>query len=663
MPTLDELVFALKTFASAMLALYLACWLGLDNPYWAMTTAFIVAQPLTGAMRSKAAYRFAGTFAGGTAAVVMVPTLVNAPVLLCLAIALWIGLCLYLSLLDRSPRAYMFMLAGYTAGIIGLASVGTPGDIFTTALTRVEEISLGIACTTIIGTLVFPRALGPVLVSRMVAWLKPGQDWAVAALTGAPEDAEMRVRRRRLAAEAADIAMMTSQLSYDTSHLQDATRHMARLRIYALSLMPVLSSVADRVAQLRAAGGIDPALKELLAASADWVKSGGPEDAGPLHAQIEAMQKTAGSHGWANLIRTSLLERLNELVSIIRHARAIRRHVAEGDPAPENALVEAEFIAVAAQLKDHGLALLSAAAAATALLTVCAFWIFTAWPAGGGAAVMVAVACSFFAAQDDPAPAIALMLRNTIIVTMAAFVYEFAILPRVETFGALALVLLPAIMVIGVLISRPATFGTGMVLGAFGSTDLALGNGYAGNVPVYLNNALAVIMGLAAALVVTKLMRSVGAAWSANRLLRAGWRDIARAAEHGGVERAVLTGVMMDRLGLLMPRLAAVSPGADIAAADMLLDLRVGLNVLALHRERGCDKLAPVLAGVAAHYRGNPLAAPDPALLQKIDAAMAALPPNKARALMVLVGLRSVLFPAAPAPKFCEEREKEDVLF
>jgi hypothetical protein len=83
--------------------------------------------------------------------------------------------------------------------------------------------------------------------------------------------------------------------------------------------------------------------------------------------------------------------------------------------------------------------------------------------------------------------------------------------------------------------------------------------------------------------------------------------------------------------------------------------------VLALHREHGCDKLAPVLAGVAAHYRGNPLTAPDPSLLQKIDAAMAALPPNQSRALMMLVGLRSVLFPAAAEPEFC--KEKEDVLF
>jgi uncharacterized membrane protein YccC len=39
--------------------------------------------------------------------------------LLSLALACWVGLCLYVSLLDRTPRSYVFMLAGYTAGLIG----------------------------------------------------------------------------------------------------------------------------------------------------------------------------------------------------------------------------------------------------------------------------------------------------------------------------------------------------------------------------------------------------------------------------------------------------------------------------------------------------------------------------------------------------------------
>ena len=122
--------------------------------------------------------------------------------------------------------------------------------------------------------------------------------------------------------------------------------------------------------------------------------------------------------------------------------------------------------------------------------------------------------------------------------------------------------LLPAALVIGVLVSRPATFMSGMIMGAFGPTMLALNNGYAGNFAAYVNASLAIIGGVAAALVVTRLIRSVGAAWSAKRLQRAAWRDIATVAQtKGAADRAALTGVMVQRLGQMMPRLAAVRRG------------------------------------------------------------------------------------------------------
>jgi len=674
-PKPDEVLFALKTFGGAMLALALAFWLGLDNPYWCMATAYIVAQPLTGAMRSKAVYRFVGTFVGGTAAVVIVPNLVDAPVLLCLAFSLWIGGCLYLSLLDRSPRAYLFMLAGYTAGIIGFPSVTDPAHIFETALTRVEEISIGIACTTVVGTIVFPRALGPVLADRIRAWLIPAGEWAEAALAGREETAEVRACRRRMAAEAVDIGMMTSQLAYDTSALRHAVPQVRRLRLYILSLMPVLSSIGDRVAQLRAMGGMTEELQALLKECCAWLRNTGnydPAAADALEAEIfrlEQCEETGLS--WPGILRTTLLVRLHEFVAMVRHSRAIRHFVVDeggvqgGGTGPLASVPGVGVVAAPAMVRDHFLAGLSALAAMVAVLLVCAFWIVSAWPSGAGAAVMVAVACSFFAAQDDPAPAIATMLRNAVIIVIADAVYEFAILPRVETFPELMLVLLPAGLVIGVLVSRPATFGTGMVMGAVGSTILALGNGYEGDFSAYANGGLGLIFGLAAALVVTRLIRSVGAAFSARRILSAGWRDIAAAASVAGhSDRARLTGVMMDRLGLLMPRLAAVSPGADIAAADVLMDLRVGLNVIGLQREiefLGAEEqmlAARVLRGVARYYEGNPLQPAPPRLLQTIDRAVERIAArvgvahgrHHREALMVLVGLRLVLFPSAPPP-------------
>jgi uncharacterized membrane protein YccC len=525
----------------------------------------------------------------------------------------------------------------------------------------------------VFGTVLFPRPLGPVLAARITAWVRPAAEWAAAALKGEPEDPEAKASRRRMAAEAADISMMTTQLAFDTSHLNSATRHVVRLRLYVLSLMPIISSIGDRVLQLRESGGITPRLQTLLEDCREWIRHGydAPNSVPDgLLAEINA-QARAGEDQicWEGILRTTLLVRLQELVSMVRHARAIRHHVIDNDadmPVPE---ADPEGLAALHQLRDHSMALLSAFAAGFSLLLVCTFWIFTGWSFGAGAALIATVACSFFAAQDDPAPAIALMIRNSFIAIAGSGFYLFVILPRVETFAELALVLLPAGLAIGILISRPATFGTGMVLGAFGATNLALNDGYAGNFAAFINGGVALILGLTAALIITRLMRSVGAAWSARRLLHAGWRDIATAATVEDVDgmvhdRAHLTGIMLDRLGLLMPRLAAVSPGADIAAADVLLDLRVGLNAIGLRHELNFLSEAerrqtlPVLAGVAQHYRGNPLQPADSVLLTHIDKSILLIAENieatperhHREVLMLLVGLRSVLFRNHPSP-------------
>ncbi|MBL7405882.1 FUSC family protein, partial [Escherichia coli] len=79
------------------------------------------------------------------------------PILLSLAVALWVALCLYVSLLDRTPASYLPMLAGYTAALIGFPAVDDPGAIFDTAVARAEEISLGIVCA----SLAARRSAGP----------------------------------------------------------------------------------------------------------------------------------------------------------------------------------------------------------------------------------------------------------------------------------------------------------------------------------------------------------------------------------------------------------------------------------------------------------------------------------------------------------------------
>src|ERR1700739_363637 len=117
--TQRDWLFAIKIALAALLALGIAFWVDLPRPYGAVASVYTVSQPLSGATTSKAAYRLYGTILGAIAAVVLVPNLVNIPELLCLALALWISGCLYFSLLDRTPRSYTLMLAGFTPAFVG----------------------------------------------------------------------------------------------------------------------------------------------------------------------------------------------------------------------------------------------------------------------------------------------------------------------------------------------------------------------------------------------------------------------------------------------------------------------------------------------------------------------------------------------------------------
>uniref|UniRef100_UPI00313EAB11 FUSC family protein n=2 Tax=unclassified Cupriavidus TaxID=2640874 RepID=UPI00313EAB11 len=185
-PNARQWLFSLKAFVAAMLALYIALYFGLPRPHWAMATVYFVANPLTGATRSKAAYRVAGTVLGAAAAVITVPQLVNMPIVLTGAIGLWIVLLVYLSLLQRSPRSYVFLLAAYTLPIVALPTVMHPADIFDVAVSRVEEIVIGIVCASLVGAIVFPARVAPALRARAQQWLDDANAWARDIAAGNP---------------------------------------------------------------------------------------------------------------------------------------------------------------------------------------------------------------------------------------------------------------------------------------------------------------------------------------------------------------------------------------------------------------------------------------------------------------------------------------------
>src|ERR1700746_3772960 len=112
------LLFGVRRWASFCLALFIAFWLDLDNPFWAGTSAAVVCQPQLGASLRKGWFRMVGTVIGATMVVALTACFPQDRVAFLGLLALWGSLCVFLATLFRNFASYAASLAGYTAVII-----------------------------------------------------------------------------------------------------------------------------------------------------------------------------------------------------------------------------------------------------------------------------------------------------------------------------------------------------------------------------------------------------------------------------------------------------------------------------------------------------------------------------------------------------------------
>ncbi|WP_035714518.1 FUSC family protein [Azorhizobium doebereinerae] len=669
-PGFGDLFFSLKTFAAAMLALFIALYFGLEKPYWAMGTVYIVSQPLSGALTSKSVYRVIGTGLGAVMAVVSVPALATAPELLSLALALWVGGCLAVSLLDRTPRSYLTMLAGYTAAIIGFSSVSDPSAVFETAVARVEEIVLAITCAGLVGHLVWPRHVGPVIAARVDGWLKDAGALAVEALSGAG-GAEARRRRARLAFDATELHGLAVHLAYDHSDLRGTTRQMQALRGRMLLLLPLLATIGERVAALKAEG-LPPRLAEVLDRLKAWTAAGesaDPAEAAQLRELLDGLKPALGPQaGWDALKLAYLIERIKLFMELKDECRALWLAVRTGRAGMPSGLRASRRVPPPAPVhRDARLAIWSGAAAALAILACCTFWIASAWPEGAGAAQMAAVGASIMAGFDDPVPMLLSFIRGTLIALVVVCIYQFALLPGIDGFPMLAVTLALYMVPAGMLLSMPGWGGTGMALVVNFAVLSGIQERFSADFATFLNGNLAAVAGMGFSAIVIALVRSMTVERAMGRLLAANAADLAAIASGPTEARAEpLAGRMLDRLGLLVPRLAKAGEGApatghalrEVIAAINVADLKRARMVLPAPARAAIEALLPQVVARAVAVSGDVAAgAYEHAmadLREPLDAALEAVlaaPAGHRRtdAAVALTALRCALMPAAPA--------------
>ncbi|AOB31676.1 fusaric acid resistance protein [Bordetella sp. H567] len=664
LPTAEEALFSIKAYIGAMAALYLSMLIDLPRPFWAVTTAYIVSQPWAGAVRSKALFRLGGTFFGCAAVVYLVPRLANYPVLMVLALSLWVGVCLYLAVLDRTPRSYLFMLAGYTAAMIGLPSVTAPETIFDTGLARVEEISAGILCAMLAHSLILPRGVGGAVIGKLDEALRDARAWIENALRGDTVSQSAR-DRRALANDITQLRLLATHVPYDTGNIRWTARSVAAMQDRMAALTPTISSMEDRLRALRASGRPLPAeLPALLEDISAWVQAGPRAD----RAQAAALRARAAKlappvqadAGWYDLLLVSLSARLRELIGHCERGFALRCDIEAGLSGAPVRTPRQAATSNRALHHDHGIALLSSVSAAVAISAVCAFWIGTAWTRGATAAMQAAIFSCFFATQDDPVPGIKQFLVYTVVSIPLSALYLLGVLPALHSFEMVAMAMFPVCFLCGIYIARPASMGKAMAVFFGFSGTLALHDTNTADLVSFLDTMIAQIVGVGSAAVVAALLRRISTEYSSRRIQAANWRELAdmATADRPPVGNSH-TVRMLDRIGLVYTRLAVPAQNDTPVTEDTLLDLRVGNEIAELQRARRGLPVAdaairPVLSCLGEWFRGRIRgrdAMPD-VFLPRLDHALSrvnATPagPARERAIVALVGLRRGLFPQA----------------
>lgn len=577
----NAILFSAKTFAAAMLAYYISLRIGLSKPFWAIVTVYIVSQTSAGASFSRGVYRLAGTFIGAIATVAIVPNFVNDPMVCSVVLAGWIGLCLFFSLLDRTPRSYAFVLAGYTASLIGFPSVLDPGAIFETASVRVQEITIGILCAVLIHRYILPKRMTGQFTGKLSSTLRDARRLAGDALSGTP--GENRRDCHQLAADLLAIQGLATHLPYDPA--PTPRRQILQLIHDRLArLLSLAAEIEDRIQALGVDDGDAPGeLIALIGDVATWMANVETEDrevaAAQLIARARSVQKrldtdvaTPGDRLAANLAG-----HLAEMIGLLQDCDRLGRNIAASGRLRDAASLHGPKRAKGyVYHRDPWMAGRAALGAIVGILVGCAFWIWSAWPEGGMAVSILGVCCTLFGNFDAPVPFVVKYIIGSIYGVVISLIYSFVILPQVTDFWVLVVVLAPAFLFAGSLQARlPTTF---MALGITLTVPILSGLGphYTGDFATSLNSVIALFAAVVFGAVSMSLFQTVPVDAAINRLLRLSRRDVGRRALAAAPHEARWASLMIDRTALLLPRSRVSGKDDPDVLDETLRHLRIG---------------------------------------------------------------------------------------
>jgi uncharacterized membrane protein YccC len=587
----NAVLFACKTSLAAFLALSIALLLNFEKPAWALTTVFVTSQLYAASTLSKSIFRLVGTLLGGLFIWLIYPETVESPLLFSLCVSLWVTACLYLSLHDRTPKSYVFMLAGYSAAIMGFPDVTTPSAITFTVISRIEEITLGILCSTLIHRLLFPVSMQHLLEQSVDIWYQNARKLCNELITRPPQHKSLE--REDILIQMANYPLNVETLITHCVYEGEAARQVIRLvsvQYQHLSyLLPTLTAIETRLSllaelQIHFPASVTQVFQRFLL----WLNHDRVSHVNAVRqaltegqAALELAWRQGERSGEESMLLIGLLERLANVVRIVDAYQNVSARAgdlySDSDAPLVNNPREHRHI-------DKGLLLLSSLTAFLATFLSSLYWIGSGWADGANAPLMASIISSFFASIDSPVTPMKLFVKGVVAALAVSLFYVGVLIPQANTLQALMMCLLPGLFALSLAIARPATNLIGLSVAIQIPGFIGLSHHYVPNLITTLNAAISSLVGILFAVTLTAIIRNKRPSWIAKRAVRKGIRDLLgfiKEIERNAsslLARQQFIARMLDRVNIILPRKRLDPDPELLAGGDLITEAWLGAN-------------------------------------------------------------------------------------
>ncbi|WP_336354917.1 FUSC family protein [Pseudomonas granadensis] len=504
-------VYIFKVLIAAFLTLWLAMRLELPQPRTAMITVFIVMQPQSGQVFAKSFYRFLGTLAGSAMMVTLIALFAQNTELFLGSLAIWVGICSAGAARCRNFRAYGFVLAGYTAAMVGLPALAHPDGAFMAAVWRVLEISLGILCATLISAAILPQTASAAMRNALYQRFGVFALFVTDGLRGRSQAETFEASNVRFIAEAVGLEGLRSVTVFEDPHMRRRNGRLSRLNSEFMGVTTRFNALHQLLERLRGNGeehvvaAIKPGLQDLaevldgfsgraltspdaarLATALAIYKEGLPARVRTLRGLF---QETAPSEAEQLDFHTAyeLLYRfVDDLHGYAQTHASLAEHRHERERWDEPFTPQTNWWAAAA----------SGIRASFILLLLGSYWVATAWPSGATMTLIAAATVGLSAATPNPKRMAFQMACGTFLGALVGFVEMFFLFPLIDGFPLLCVMLAPVIVLGSFLTSRPQYAGVGLGLLIFFSTGSVPDNLTIYNPYNFINDYIAMVMGM-----------------------------------------------------------------------------------------------------------------------------------------------------------------------